>query len=311
MKTVVSAAVTVLMAAAGASAAIKPSEAERLASAARVAQEVRAMIPQDIFGKARCVMVMPDLKKAAFVIGGEYGKGMMSCRSGERWSPPVFMQLTKGSWGFQAGVQEVDLVLLVMNENGAQKLLSNKVALGADASVAAGPIGAGGAVATDAMMTAEILTYSRARGLFAGIDLSGGVLRPDEDVNKAVYGPSASVRTILAGTEISAPPEAAPFLSALSAAAPTSTASLAAPKAPVASSAAASRTTPPPADDMRAQLTSMQQTLDSMLSNPQPAAVGTSGTADAGATSMVTVDRAQLLRLRQQIDALLAGANRR
>jgi lipid-binding SYLF domain-containing protein len=304
------------MAAVGASAAVKPGEAERLASAARVAHEARTMIPQDIFGKARCVMVMPEVKKAAFVIGGEYGKGMMSCRSGERWSPPVFMQLAKGSWGFQAGVQEVDLVLLVMNESGAQKLLNNKVALGADASVAAGPIGAGGAVATDAMMTAEILTYSRARGLFAGIDLSGGVLRPDEDVNKGVYGPTASVRTILAGTEISAPPEAAPLLAALSAAAPTSTASSAAPKAPVASGAAAPRATPPApvgpvSDDTRAQLTSMQQTLDRMLANPQPAAVGTSGTADAAATSMVTVDRAQLIRLRQQIDALLAGANRR
>jgi lipid-binding SYLF domain-containing protein len=273
-------------------------------------------------------MVIPGVKKAAFVVGGEYGKGMMSCRAGERWSPPVFMQLAKGSWGFQAGVQEVDLVLLVMNESGAQKLLNNKVALGADASVAAGPLGAAGAVATDAMMTAEILSYSRARGVFAGIDLSGGVLRPDEDVNKAVYGPSASVRTILAGTEISAPPEAAPFLAALSAAAPRSTASSAAPAASVASTPAPPRATPSPApvgsvspaspvspvspvnDDVRAQLTAMLQTLDTMLANTPPAAVGTSGAADSGATS-ITVDRAQLLRLRQQIDALLAGANRR
>jgi SH3 domain-containing YSC84-like protein 1 len=311
--------VIVLIAATSPSGAIKPSEAERLASGARVLQEVRSLIPRDIFGKARCVMVLPGVKKAAFVVGGEYGRGMMSCRSGERWSPPVFMQLAKGSWGFQAGVQEVDLMLLVMNESGAQKLLNNKVALGADASVAAGPIGTGGAVATDAVMTAEILSYSRARGLFAGIDLSGGVLRPDEDVNKTVYGPTASVRTILAGTEISAPPEAAPFLAALSAAAPISTASSAAPAAPAASSTAVPKTTPPPApvgpvspvgDDVRAQLTAMLQMLDSMLANTQPAPVGTSGTADAAPTS-IAVDRAQLLRLRQQIDALLAGVNRR
>jgi lipid-binding SYLF domain-containing protein len=309
MKTVATAAMTVLMAASGASAAMKPGDAERLANTANVVQDVRPKIPADIFAKARCVLVMPDVKKAAFVVGGEYGKGVMSCRAGERWSPPVFMELAKGSWDFQAGVQEVDLVLLVMNESGVQKLLENKVSLGADASVAAGPIGTGGAVATDAMMRAEILSYSRARGLFAGIDLSGGVLRPGEDVNKSVYGPTASVRTILAGTEISAPPEAAPFLAALGAAATTSTST---PAAPVASTAAAPRPAPPPAaDDLRAQLTGMLQTLDGMLANPPPAAVGTSGAADAAATPMVTVDRAQLLRLRQQIAALLADANRR
>ena len=110
------------------------------------------------------------------------------------------MQLAKGSWGFQAGAEEVDLVLLVMNEQGVQKLLQNKVTLGADASIAAGPLGRQGSVATDAALTAEILAYSRAKGLFAGINLSGGVLRPDEDANTSVYGKGASPRTILAGT---------------------------------------------------------------------------------------------------------------
>jgi SH3 domain-containing YSC84-like protein 1 len=311
MKTVISAAVAASVLAAGASAAIRAGEAERLATAASVVQDVRPLIVQDVFVKARCVLVIPGVKKAAFMIGGEVGKGVMSCRSGGRWSPPVFMQLAKGSWGFQAGVQELDLALLVMNENGVQKLLSNKVTLGADASAAAGPIGTGGAVATDPTMKTEILTYSRARGLFAGIDLSGGVLRPDEDANKNVYGPPASVRTILAGTEISAPPEAAPFLAALSAVGPASTTSSAAPAAPVTSAAATPTITTPPAEDIRAQLTSMQQTVDTMLANPAPDAVGTSGTAAAAAAPLVTVERAQLLRLRQQIAELLAGANRR
>src|SRR3954465_7396004 len=125
------------------------------------------------------------------------------------------MQLAKGSWGFQAGAEQADLVLLVMNESGVQKLLKNKVNLGADASVAAGPLGRRGGVSTDAVVTAEILSYSRSKGLFAGIDLSGGVLRPDEDANKEVYGAGAMPSRILATREISAPPEAAPFLSAL------------------------------------------------------------------------------------------------
>src|SRR4030095_14431743 len=139
----------------------------------------------------------------------------MSGRAGEGWSAPVFMQLAKGSWGFQAGAEQVDLVLLVMNESGAQKMLKNKVSLGADASVAAGPIGRRGGGGTDAALTAEILSYSRSKGLFAGIDLSGGVLRPDDDINKQVYGRNATPSTILASRDISAPTDAAPFIRAL------------------------------------------------------------------------------------------------
>jgi SH3 domain-containing YSC84-like protein 1 len=315
MNTAISAAMAVVLTAAGASAAAveQPRAADRPAQAAQVVQVVRPLIPREIFERARCVMVLPQVKKAAFMAGGEQGRGLMSCRSANRWSPPVLMELAKGSWGFQPGVQEVDLVLLVMNENGVQKLLSNKVTLAADASVAAGPLGTGGAVASDATMNAEILTYSRARGLFAGVDLSGGVLRPDDDANKDVYGPTASVRTILAGTEISAPPQAAPFLAALSAAAPSaaSTSSAAPPAVPVASTPAPPKTAPPPADDLLAQLSSMLETLDTMLSNPQPIAIAGAGAADPAATSVVTVERAQLLRLRQRIDALLASANRR
>src|SRR2546425_9243083 len=197
------------------SAALPPHETERLAKAANVVQDIRSSIPQEYWNRARCVVVVPELKKAAFIVGGEYGKGVMSCRAGDTWSAPVFMQIAKGSWGFQAGAEQVDLVLLVMNEAGVQKLLRNKVTLGAEASVAAGPVGAAGHVGTDAALTAAILSYSRAEGLLAGDNLSGGVLRPDEDANKLAYGPTASPRTILASREISAPPEATPFLAAL------------------------------------------------------------------------------------------------
>ena len=188
-------AMAVLAITASATAAeIKPSEVSRLAKAAQVLQETRTTIPQEYWARARCVAVIPDLKKAAFIVGGEYGKGVMSCRAGETWSAPVFLELAKGSWGFQAGAEEVDVVMLVMNESGVQKLLKNKVELGADASVAAGPIGRQGQVATDVSLTAEILAYSRAKGLFAGINLSGGVLRPDEEANAGAYGPGASLQ---------------------------------------------------------------------------------------------------------------------
>src|SRR5688572_8482040 len=208
-------AMAVLAMAASADAAIKPSEVSRLTKAADVLKETRTTIPQEYWNKARCVAVIPDLKKAAFIVGGEFGKGAMSCRAGDTWSAPVFLELAKGSWGFQAGAEEVDVVMLVMNESGVQKLLKNKVALGADASIAAGPVGRQGQVATDATLSTEILAYSRAKGLFAGINLSGGVVRPDEDANVDAYGPGASPSTILANRSVSAPPEATAFMQAL------------------------------------------------------------------------------------------------
>src|SRR5262252_1162637 len=180
-------AMTLLAGVESANAAISPAEIRRLDAAARTVQEIHADIPDSYWTSARCVAVIPDLKKAAFVFGGEYGRGVMSCRSGDTWSPPVFIQLAKGSWGFQAGVEQVDLVLLVMNETGVQKLLGNKTTLGADASAAAGPVGRRGAVGTDIQLSTEIVSYSRSQGLFAGIDLSGGILRPDEDANTDVY----------------------------------------------------------------------------------------------------------------------------
>src|SRR5262249_39981774 len=152
-------------------------------------------IPEDLWSKAQCVIVIPSIKKGAFVIGGEYGKGVMSCRSGRDWSGPVFMELAKGSWGLQIGAEQIDLVMLLMNRRGVDKWLRDRVALGADASGAAGPVGRAGSAATDAQLHAEMLSYSRSQGVFAGIDLSGGVLRPDTDATKNAYGPDADPKS--------------------------------------------------------------------------------------------------------------------
>ena len=200
-------------------AEVSTSEAKRMAEAADVLREIHAApdkdVPQDLWSKAACVIVVPGLKKAAFVFGGEFGKGVMSCRRNGAWSPPVFMEIGKGSWGLQIGAQSIDLVLLVMNEKGADKLLGNKVSLGAEASVAAGPVGRDARAATDAQMKAEILSYSRTQGLFAGINLSGGVVRPDKDDTADLYGPAVSAREVLMGGSVTTPTAALPFLKAL------------------------------------------------------------------------------------------------
>jgi lipid-binding SYLF domain-containing protein len=207
-----------LLWASSARAAITSSEQERVQKAAEVVTAMRDApdkgIPEELWDKANCVIVLPEVKKAAFGIGGEFGKGVMSCRTGSSWSAPVFMEMAKGSFGFQIGAQEADLVLLVMNKNGIDKMLNDKVTLGADASVAAGPVGRTGAAATDARLNAEILSYSRSRGLFAGIDVSGGVLRPDKDANADAYGTLAAHDIVLKGG-VSAPTQARAFVNAL------------------------------------------------------------------------------------------------
>jgi lipid-binding SYLF domain-containing protein len=294
-----------------ASASVPPAVVARLDASARNIHDIRPEIADDIWDRARCLAVIPDLKKAAFFLGGEYGKGVLSCRAGGGWSAPVFLQLAKGSWGFQAGVEQVDLVLLVMNEGGVQKLLQTKTTLGADASVAAGPIGRRAGAATDARLTAEILSYSRSRGLFAGIDVSGGVLRPDEDTNVAVYGRGAEPRTLLASRELSAPPEARSFVDALKASSSSSATDAPNTAAPAAASTQPARRTtmlPTTDDDLRARVVDIEQTLDRILADTTPAPVGTSGTARS---EVVTVERARLVQLRQQLDALLAALNRR
>ena len=210
------------LAAATATVAAAPSKSDtkQVADAATVIRELRSApdngISDGIWDNARCVAVMPGVKKAAFLIGGEFGKGVVSCRTAHGWSAPVFMRLEKGSFGAQFGAESTDIVLLVMNERGVERLLQDKMTLGADASIAAGPVGRTGTAATDARLTAEILSYSRARGLFAGIDLSGGTLGPDNDATRSFYGRAVVNREILLGTTTQpAPPAAAPLMAAL------------------------------------------------------------------------------------------------
>ncbi|MDR1990862.1 MAG: lipid-binding SYLF domain-containing protein [Acidobacteriaceae bacterium] len=199
--------------------ALTAEQTQRIADAATVVTEIHSApdkdIPQELWAKSACVMVIPSMKKAAFVFGGEYGRGLMSCRHANEWTAPIFMRVDKGSWGLQIGAQSIDLVLLVMNAKGIEKLLGNKVTLGAEMSVAAGPVGRDARAATDAQMTAEILSYSRAQGLFAGINLSGGVVRPDEDANRDLYGTAITPRAVLLDATVVAPRQTQPFLNAL------------------------------------------------------------------------------------------------
>ena len=210
---------SVVVPAPASSAPLTSNAAERVAEAATTLREIHAVpdndIPQELWDKASCVIVIPSLKKAAFVVGGEYGKGLMSCREKGTWSAPIFMEMQKGSFGLQIGAESVDLVMLVMNSGGISKLLNNKVSLGADASVAGGPVGRTAHASTDGQLKAEVLSYSRAQGLFAGIDVSGGVLKPDTDDNEDLYGKNVSVRDVVLGGTVRAPAETQPFMQAL------------------------------------------------------------------------------------------------
>jgi lipid-binding SYLF domain-containing protein len=209
----------VIAATATLSAAVSDKLMSRIDEATMVLNEIHAApdkdVPQELWDRAACVIVIPSVKKAAFVFGGEYGKGLMTCRNAGAWSAPVFMQLQKGSWGLQIGAQSIDLILLVNNERGMKKLLGNKVTLGAEASVAAGPVGRDARAATDAQMNAEILSYSRAQGLFAGINLSGGVLKPDQDDNMELYGRKVSPSEVLTGSAFKPPAATAAFMKAM------------------------------------------------------------------------------------------------
>lgn len=181
--------------------------AERLKESADVMQEIMATpdnaIPQELLQSSHCIVIVPGMKKAAFIIGAKYGKGFLLCRkdSGVGWSAPAAIMVEGGSFGFQIGGSETDVVMLVMNSGGVDKLLSSKFTLGADASVAAGPVGRSATAGTDLQLDAQILSYSRSRGLFAGVALNGATLRPDEDTNTALYGDKVSNREIVTGTK--------------------------------------------------------------------------------------------------------------
>ena len=198
------------------------TEQDRLQNAGKVMQEILKVpddIPQDLLDKARCVVVMPSVLKAAFVVGGSYGRGTMVCRTGKDftgpWSAPAMYALEGGSVGLQIGGEATDFVFLIMNDRGAGSLLHTKVKLGADASIAAGPKGRSAAADTDAYMRAEILSYSRARGVFAGISLEGSTLRPDEDANRKLYGNSTSAAKIITESDVTAPPGAHDLIASL------------------------------------------------------------------------------------------------
>jgi SH3 domain-containing YSC84-like protein 1 len=196
-------------------AAQASKETDRLENCGMVLKEILDIpddIPQDLLDKAECVIVYPSVLKAAFVIGGSYGRGAMVCRTGEHftgpWGAPTMMALEGGSVGFQLGGQATDFVLLIMNPRGARAILSNKVKLGADASAAAGPKGRNASAETDVTMRAEVLTYSRARGLFAGISLEGSTVRPDGDANEHVYGKKVEAKDIIFKGAVAVPPSA-------------------------------------------------------------------------------------------------------
>ncbi|GAC1661306.1 MAG: hypothetical protein PVS2B2_13140 [Candidatus Acidiferrum sp.] len=187
-------------------------ENNRLQSAGTVIQEILDIpddIPQDLLDKARCVVVLPSVLKAAFIVGGSYGRGAMVCRTGKDfsgpWGAPAMYALEGGSVGFQIGGEATDFVILVMNDRGVDSLLRSKVKLGADASIAAGPKGRTASADTDAYMRAEMLSYSRARGVFAGVSLQGTTLRPDEDANHRLYGRDASAEVIITQSKLEAP----------------------------------------------------------------------------------------------------------
>jgi len=192
---------------------------DRVQAAGDVLNEIQSApdsgIPGEILSRAECVAVVPSMLKGGFMFGGKYGRGLASCRTAKGWSAPAFFMVTGGSFGFQIGGQAVDLVMLIMNNEGMQHLLSSKFALGADASAAAGPVGRHAEGNTDWKMRAQVLTYSRARGVFAGVSLNGAMLKQDKDTTREFYGHMVTPKAALTG-EIEAPQSAYPFLSSLS-----------------------------------------------------------------------------------------------
>jgi len=191
---------------------------DRLQASATVLDEIQGApdqgIPEEVLASAECVAIVPSMIKGGFIVGARYGRGVATCRTPKGWSAPAFFLVTGGSFGLQIGGQAVDLVMLIMNKDGMKNLLSSKFKLGADASVAAGPVGRHASADTDWKMRAQVLTYSRARGIFAGLELSGAVIKQDKDSTRDFYGRMVPFKTALTGT-IDAPKEAYPLLDTL------------------------------------------------------------------------------------------------
>lgn len=208
-------------------AAAQEKEEERVQNAGTVMKEILAApdsIPQSVLDKADCVVVLPSVKKFAIGIGGSYGRGVMTCRGGKdfkgKWGAPTMMALEGASAGLQLGGEATDFVLLLMSSQSASSILSSKVKLGGDASAAAGPVGRTASAETDVAMKAEILTYSRAKGAFAGVSLEGSTLRPDNDANKHLYGKEIAAKDIVLGGAMPAPPSASALIATLDKASP-------------------------------------------------------------------------------------------
>jgi SH3 domain-containing YSC84-like protein 1 len=211
-----------LMAALAIPAHAQSKEQDRVENAGTVIKEIMDIpddIPQNVIDKADCVVVLPSVLKAAFIVGASYGRGVMTCRSGDNmrgpWGAPTMMALEGGSFGLQLGGQATDFVLLLMSERSASSILSSKVKLGGDASAAAGPVGRNASAETDVTFRAEILTYSRARGLFAGISLTGSTLRPDNNANESLYGKKLDAKDIVMKGAVPPPPSAQLLLQTL------------------------------------------------------------------------------------------------
>jgi lipid-binding SYLF domain-containing protein len=196
----------------------RESSTDRLDNAGKVVHEIMAApdkgIPEEVLEHAKCIAVVPNMIKGGLVVGGENGRGVATCRTAKGWSAPAFFAITGGSWGLQIGLEGVDLVMIIQNEKGMQKLLSSNFQLGADASAAAGPVGRHASANTDWKLDTEILTYSRAKGAFAGVTVSGASIRRDDDSMEAIYGRSVTTRAALLG-EVAAPAAAQSFLSAV------------------------------------------------------------------------------------------------
>ena len=196
----------------------RASTDDRMDHAARVLHEIMAApdngIPEEVLEHARCVAVVPHMLKGGFVFGAENGRGVATCRTASGWSAPSFFTITGGSWGLQIGIEGVDLVMIIQNEDGMQRLIGSKFQIGADASAAAGPVGRHASANTDWKLETEILTYSRARGAFAGLTLTGADIRRDDDSTEAVYGRDIPTKRILSG-EVAVPASAQVFLDAV------------------------------------------------------------------------------------------------
>ncbi len=191
----------------------------RLQSSVEVLHAIMATpdkgIPEEVLSNAKCILVVPDLIKGGFIFGGKHGRGVASCRTSRGWSAPAFVSVGGGSWGLQIGVENVDLVMLVMNDQGFQHLLSSKFALSGEGSVAAGPVGRHASAGTDWRMNTQVLTYSRSKGVFAGLTLEGAVVQQDDDSTRAIYGKNVRFRSILSG-EVSTPESGERFVKAVS-----------------------------------------------------------------------------------------------